>query len=204
MSTLRTLVGAARRTYQRLSGSSADRQLRATAETLRQVPVFHPLARSTLMALAEAVHPRTYRRDEFIYYERDPGLGFYVVQRGRVRLSVEDEQSAVHELRQVGEHELFGDLAIAGDFRRLATAQAVIETRVLGFFRPDLKALTKRQPRIGAEVTAALAHHLGTRQMEVMHLVTEREGKVAALRMFEGTATTQNETGEPWNSALDS
>ncbi len=195
------MAGALRRVYRRLAQAPAERELRVFVDTLRQVPPFQVFGRAAHVALAEAVHPRTYRRDEFIYYEGDPGLGLYIVRRGRVRLLVEDEQGRAHELRQVGEHEIFGDLSIAGDFRRLASAQAVTEAHVLGFFRPDPRTMVRRRPQVGAEVLGALARHLAARQVEVMHLVAERDGKQAALRMFEGADVRTNAREETLSSA---
>ena len=185
-----------RSVYERVFQQGEDAHTRARAATLEQVPALQVLSASARRALAEAVHTRTYARDEYLYYEGDPGLGLYVVQRGRVRLLTEDQGGAVHELRQVTAHEIFGEISIVGDFPRMETAQAATETEVIGFFRPDLSALTKRSPQAGAEVTAALARHLVARQVEVMHLVAETDGKVAAMRMLEGAAL-RTDAGAP-------
>ena len=166
-----------------------DATLREVVTTLKEVPLFRSFSRSALRDLAEAVHRRDYRRDEFMYYERDPGLGLYIVQRGRVRLLVEDEAGSVHELRQVSEHELFGRLSLLGDFRRMETAQAVVDTRVLGFFRPDLRTIVKRHPATGAAFIEALAHNLAATQAELVRFIAERDGKVAARRILDGIGT---------------
>ncbi len=163
-----------------------DASLGEVVDALKQVPLFSGFSRQALRDLAEAVHRRDYRRDEFIYYERDPGLGLYIVQRGRVRLLVEDETGAVHELRQVGENEVFGKLSLLGDFRRMETARAVVDTRVIGFFRPDLRAVVKRHPATGAAVVEALARNLAAAQSELLRFVEEKEGKVAARRTLGG------------------
>ena len=175
-----------RRLYQRMFQRQEDARTREIVETLLQVPVFHEFPRSTLQDLADAIHTRRYKEDEFIYYERDPGLGMYVVQEGRVRLMTEDEAGAVHELRQASAREIFGDISILGDFRRMETAQAVTEVRLLGFFRPDLKNMIKRNPRSGVEVMSALARHTAARQAELVRLVAESDGKVAAMRLLDG------------------
>lgn len=173
------------RLFTRMFRREEDARTRDVAATLKTVPLFHDFSRGALRDLAEAVHQRDYRRDEFIYYERDPGLGLYIVQRGRVRLLVEDERGAVHELRQVGERDVFGKLSLLGDFRRMETAQAVTDTRVLGLFRPDLKTIIKRYPGTGAMVVEALARNLATAQVELTRFVAEKEGKVQAQRILD-------------------
>lgn len=189
MASLHSLLVAVRDFYGRLVQRQEDVQTSEIIQTLRQVPAFQSFPRRTLRDIAEVMHYRAYKREEFIYYEQDPGLGLYIVQRGRVRLLVEDEEGGLHEVRQVGPYELFGDLAVLGDFRRLETAQAATETNVLGFFRPDLETLIKRNARAGLEVVSALARGLAGRQVETANRLSAREeGKVAALRLLHGTS----------------
>lgn len=165
-----------------------DPKIREVIETLKHTPVLRGLPGHALRDLAEIVHCRDYRRDEFLYYERDPGLGMYVVQRGRVRLLVEDESGAAHELRQAGEGEIFGKLSLLGDFRRAETAQALADTRVLGFFRPDLKTVIKRHPAVGAAILEVLARNMAAMQAEIIRVLSERDGRVEAMRLVDSAA----------------
>lgn len=168
--------------------TGVDPKTQEVIDTLQQVAIFRNLPRIALRDLAEAVHRRDYKRDEFLYYERDPGLGMYVVQHGRIRLLMEDDSGSVHELRQVGEHEFFGKLSLLGDFRRVETAQAITETRVLGFFRPDLKTIVKRRPVSGAAILEALSRNLAAMEAELVRVLIEKDGKIEALRMVDNAA----------------
>lgn len=169
-----------------------DPKRREVIEALKQVPLFRSLPSGAVRDLADAIHLRDYKRDEFIYYERDPGLGMYVVQRGRVRLLVEDESGTVHELRQVGDHEFFGKLSLLGDFRRTETAQAITETRVMGFFRPDLKSILKRYPASGAALIEAIARNLAAMETEIIRVLVEKDGKLEAMRMVDNASARVN------------
>ncbi|QXD13977.1 cyclic nucleotide-binding domain-containing protein [Rhodocaloribacter litoris] len=192
MPTLHNVFSTLRGLHRRLLRREEDARLRRIVDTLRETTAFRALARRDLWALAEAVHPRHYHPDEYFYYENDPGLGLYVVQRGRVRLLVEDGDGGLQEVRQVGEHELFGESALFGtaELRRTETAQAVTETDVLGFFSPDLKTLQRRNPRAAAAVTGALARHLALRQVALLHRLSERDGKVVTMRLFHETGAS--------------
>lgn len=196
------LWNALRRWYRRLAHRREDAQVREAASTLAEAPVFRGFPRRALRELAAAVHARTFRREEFLYYEGDPGLGLYMVQDGRVRLLAEDESGEQHELRQVGPGEIFGDLSVLGDFPRMETAQAVTETRVLGFFRPDLKTMRRRHPKAAAAVVETLAQHLARRQVEVMRLVSEGENRIRAKRLLE-SATLRSTEAEATRSPAD-
>lgn len=184
-----------RRTYRRLARRGEDAHEREAAATLAEVPVFEGVPRRALRALAEAVHARTFHREEFLYYEGDPGLGLYVVESGHVRLLAEDESGEWGELREAGSGEVFGDLSLLGDFPRMETAQAATETRVLGFFRPDLKTMRRRHPRSAAAVVEALAQHLARRQVEVVRLVAQGGDRLRAKRMVESAALRSGEAG---------
>lgn len=185
------------RLFRRLFRRPEDARTRAIVATLREVPLFRHFSGGVLWDLAEAVHPRAYRRDEFLYYERDPGLGLYIIEKGRVRLLVEDEGGGVHELRQVGEREVFGKLSLLGDFRRMETAQAVTDTQVLGVFRPDLKTLLKRHPVAGAALVEALARNLAAMQVELLGQFATRDGKVDARRLIDGIGVRIDAAGLP-------
>lgn len=193
MSVTRRLFHGLRDLYRRMFKRQEDARNREVVEVLRQVALFKGFSRSALRELAEVMHRRDYRRDEFVYYENDPGLGLYIVQRGRVRLLTEDEHGGVVELRQVAENEFFGALSLLGESRRMETAQAASETTVLGLFSPDLKTMLKRNPTVGAAAVAALGRHLAAQQVALMEQMAADRGKIAALRLLD-EATQQLET----------
>lgn len=185
MASTNTALHRIRTQFRRVFAGREDPKVKEAVETLKQVPLLHGMPRSVLRDLAEAVHRRDYKRDEFLYYEQDPGLGMYVVQRGRVRLLVEENTGEVHELRQVAVNEVFGKLSLLGDFRRVETAQAMSDTSVLGFFRPDLKNLLKRNPGSAAVFLEALARNLAAMETELVRVLVERDGKVEAMRLVD-------------------
>jgi CRP-like cAMP-binding protein len=185
---LRNLLAILRSWYRLIFKRQEDARTREIVDTLRRVPLFQGLSRMALYELADAMHIRSYKREEVLYYEGDPGLGMYVVQQGRIRLVAEDDQGSEHELRQVEDHELFGVLSVFGDFRRMETAQAMTEARVLGFFRPDLKTMIKRNPRTGAHVIAALARNMAAWQVEMVQRVGEQRDTIYARTILHGAA----------------
>ncbi len=197
MSTFRRLFDTLRTVYGRIFRRQEDAYLRDVVDFLRKVPLFQHFSRGMLRQLAEVLHPRTYPRGEFLYYENDPGLGLYLIQSGRVRLLTEDDQGQMHELRQLGEYELVGEISILGDFRRMETAQAMTDIEVLGFFSPDVKIMAKRNPKIHAALTAALARYLAERQVEMVQLLSERSDKITALRLRDHAAQRQHESETP-------
>lgn len=189
MSTLRSLLRAGGQLYRRLFQPRLDSQTREVAEVLRAVPALGHLSSGALRAMASATHRRTYRRGESLYYQGDPGLGLYVVESGRVRLVSDAESSRSRELRELEANDLFGGLSLLGDFRRLETAETITEARVLGFFRPDLKNVMRRNPKAGSEIVLALARRTAAQHVEAIRVLEERSGRDLALDVYAEAAT---------------
>lgn len=172
--------------------------VRRAVETLRLTPAFADLPAGVLRELARVMHYRDYRRDEYVYYENDPGLGLYVVQQGRVRLQTAGAQGEPEVLHELGETDVFGEASLVGEFRRNETAQALTPARLLGLFRPDFKALVRRRPEVGAAVAMSVARHLAARGRVIAQILEARDGKVEALRVLH-TAVPDVSTLAPSN-----
>ena len=151
---------------------------------LTSVPALEHLSKRALHAMAEAVHRRTYRRGESLYYQGDPGLGLYVIERGTVRLLTEPEPDRTRELRTIEAPGLFGVLSILGDFHRMETAETVTETRALGFFRPDLKNVLRRDPKAGSEITMALARWIAAQHVDLIQHLADHEGHETVIQAY--------------------
>mgnify|MGYP000005135864 FL=1 len=193
MSIFRPFFRAVTRLYRRIFRRRLDSRTREIAERLRNVPAFTHLSSSALYAMADVTHRRTYRRGESLYYEGDPGLGLYVVESGRVRLVTDRVREAPHELRAIDTGGMIGGLSLLGDFRRIETAETTTETQVLGFFRPDLKNVMRRNPKAGMEITMALARHLAAQHVELIRRYEEQADARTALRAY---AEAAEATGE--------
>lgn len=168
----------------RFFGRTEPGRLRTTIETLRMVPGLQDLSRSDLRLVAGAVHERSFARDEYLYCEADPGLGLYIIQKGRVRLTLEDPDGNPMEVRQVGPYAVIGSLALFGEFPRLETAKALTEVEGLGFYRPDMNALLKRNPKTGAQILHILARLQAATLYQLVELVTVRESRIQAIRLL--------------------
>lgn len=194
MSIFRPLFRAGARLYRRLFQRQVDSRTREIAEVLRNVPVFNHLSSTALYAMAGVTHRRTYRRGESLYYEGDPGLGLYVVESGRVRLVTERAPEPSRELLVIESGGMVGGLSLLGDFRRLETAETVTETQVLGFFRPDLKNVMRRNPKAGTEIIMALARNLAAQHVDLIRRYEKQTDAATALQAYaEATAAVEDE-----------
>lgn len=160
-----------------------DRDVLHAIRTIEQVSVFNHMNWRNRRDLAHVLHYRTYRPEEYIYYEGDPGLGLYIVEKGRVNLwtgSRDDRQ----QVRTVEPYECFGTYSLLGEYSRLVTAQAQTETRLLGLFRPDLQTLSNRHPRTGMLVLTGLARYLVASQIELINSASAHMPRADILRLL--------------------
>jgi CRP-like cAMP-binding protein len=159
---LKRIATSSRRLFRVAFKREVDSEIEYRVRVLKKSRLFETVPKRHLRDLAEVIHERSYDRDEYVYYEGDPGLGAFVVVEGRVRLRMSEDDGAVRELGDVGELEEFGLLSLLGDLRRAESSQAVTDTIVLGLFKPDLRAVERTNPRSGAVIMEALASALAS------------------------------------------
>ena len=127
---------------------------------LRGIPIFEDLSRRDLKALERILHRRKYHAGEYVFREGDPGLGMYIIEQGEVSIVSESQSSEISRLRK---GEFFGEMALFNDRPRNASAVAYEDTKLFGFFQPDLFGLLETRPRIGVKVVLKLARILTER-----------------------------------------
>jgi CRP-like cAMP-binding protein len=130
---------------------------------MRRVPFFNGLTKSGLLEFQKLIHERTYRADETIFWEGEPGVGMYIVLEGQVGIFKEQGMQQREELARLQRGEFFGELALLDESPRSATAVAMEQSTILGLFRPDLMELIERKPRLGNKLLFNLAELIGER-----------------------------------------
>lgn len=129
-------------------------------DLLKGIPLFEGLTSRELSAVERILHRRTYRPDETIFRQGEPGVGMYIIVEGKVAVVAEPGS---RKLAQLQTGEFFGELALLDDSPRSASAVAQVECRMLGFFQPDLFGLIERNPDLGIKIVVRLARVIGER-----------------------------------------
>jgi len=105
----------------------------------------------------------------------------YIVQRGHVQLLTELEDGQQVVVRDLTEGEFFGERSLVHDVRRDVSARVVEDSRLLGFFRPDLRMLYRRQPQVGMMVVLAFGAHLVVEHDRLVRRVGELERRLRRM-----------------------
>ena len=127
---------------------------------LKKIPIFKDLSKKELRAIERILHKRTYKPDEVIFREGDPGVGMYIIEQGHVNIILGKEEKL---LAVLSNGEFFGEIALLSETPRTATALAAIETHLLGFFQSDLFGLLETNPRMGNKILHRLAQMIADR-----------------------------------------
>ena len=127
---------------------------------LSNIPMFNDLSKKELKAIERILHKRTYKKDEVLFNEGDPGVGMYIIEQGRINITVGSENKMVASLSN---GEFFGEMALLAEIPRTATAFAAVSTNILGFFQSDLFGLTETNPKMGNKILFKIAQMISER-----------------------------------------
>ncbi len=154
---------------------------------LKKNPLFENLSQRELMFIKDLVHIRQHQPGEIIFKQGEMGIGMYIIMNGTVDIYIEDSQEiekepvSIHVTRLVT-GDFFGELALVEDKgRRTASAIAQDETRLIGFFKPELVDIVERNPRTGVQILMRLGEILGRRLKETADKVTRLRRELQSL-----------------------
>jgi CRP/FNR family cyclic AMP-dependent transcriptional regulator len=130
---------------------------------LKKIPLFAELRKGELKEMVRLIHHRQYQDGEVIFWEDEPGVGMYIVQKGDVGIYKDYAKKEQKELARLEPGDFFGEMALLEDDCRSATAVAACETHLFGLFHPDLFDLLNRKPQLGVKLLSALTNILARR-----------------------------------------
>lgn len=152
-----------------------DEKLSETALALSNVPVFSGLARKELREVENIVHLREYHAGEAIFQQGDPGLGMYIIIQGQVQILNNQDPDNPIVYSELNDGDFFGDLALVDEADRSAAALAAADTRVIAFFRPELKDILTRFPGLGNKILINLAKVIAQRLRKTNDLLIQAQ-----------------------------
>ena len=135
---------------------------RSQSETeiaIQQVPIFENLKRRELKEISKIVHQREFLKDEYVFKFNTPGLGMYIILKGKIAIEGEDGTN----FAELETGDFFGETALISEDKRSANSRAVIDTRIIAFFRSDLLEIIRRNPVFGTKILFNLANIMAKR-----------------------------------------
>ncbi len=148
--------------------------------------LFQDLSNRDLRFVADIVHLREYRNGEIVFHQDEIGFGMYIIAHGVIDITASSHYSdAGGEMFVVRleQGDFFGELALVEENgRRSANAKAATDTRLIGFFKPDLLDIIARRPAAGVKILLRLSEVLGRRMAETTGKMTQLNEEIQRLK----------------------
>jgi CRP/FNR family transcriptional regulator, cyclic AMP receptor protein len=138
-------------------GSSGES---AQLERLRKVPIFGALSRAALDQLCTLVSSREYDAPCPLFQTGDKGDAMYLIEHGRVRISVLDADGHEVTLSELHEGEFFGEMALIDGHERSAGATVLEDTRLAILMREDFISFITRDEQAMLAMLKEMARRL--------------------------------------------
>ncbi|MBI2219370.1 MAG: diguanylate cyclase [Candidatus Rokubacteria bacterium] len=130
--------------------------------TLAAMPLFRPLTREQLTALARGGIDQLYPPGHVIVREGTPGDSLFVILSGRVRVTeTSRETQAELVLSELGTGEIFGELGVLRNQPRTASVVAIERSHILMLPPANFLRAVERVPGLALGLLKVLAARLG-------------------------------------------
>jgi CRP/FNR family transcriptional regulator, cyclic AMP receptor protein len=130
-------------------------------QIMERMPFFAALSAKDRRALASVGVERSYPAGaELVSQGQEPGIGLYIVLRGRVRVTQKEPDGATRMLGELGPAEMFGEMALLDEKPRSATVTAQEETIALVIPVYDFRAALSHNGEATAKLLSMLANRL--------------------------------------------
>ncbi len=130
------------------------------AQRLHEVDLFKEVHLEDLEALSERMKPEHFDRGQVLFSANDIGDTMYFIQKGRIRIYMQDEDGEELTLTHYGVNEIFGELSPIDGLPRSASAAAVEDLEVLALHREDFLDFLDERPQIGLAMMRSLSERL--------------------------------------------
>jgi CRP/FNR family cyclic AMP-dependent transcriptional regulator len=171
---------------------------------LRSVPIFSSLDSKATAQLGEYLTIHDYPESARIFRSGDPGDAMYLIDVGKVEISITDADGANVTLAELEAGDFFGEMAMLDGQGRSANATAVENSRLAKLTRENFLAFIQSDPRVTLELLTALTNRLRRTDELLRHRVSRNvnQEEAARLTVADRAADRIAEFGGSWKFIL--
>ena len=130
-------------------------------ESLARVPIFAPLSKEQLAALARLVVQRQFARDQVLIREGDTDAALYIVVSGQVSVTKRGAAGGADlHLQTLGPGSFVGEMALLDGSPRSATVTALVTTECLVLTRWVFNTTLRSDPLIAVAMLPVLSRRV--------------------------------------------
>jgi len=171
-----------------------------TVEAIRSVPLFASLNNEAAQEVYTLLQSRNVPSGTSLFRAGDSGDSLYLIDGGRVRISVTDDDQKEIVLAELAEGDFFGEMAIIDGKQRSADATVLEDARLYVLAREDFLRFINHNPAVALQLLSAtfqrLRHTDRMLQQRVSRNVNEEQDK--RMTIADRAADALAEFGGSW------
>jgi len=171
-----------------------------TLEALRSVPLFASLDDDAARELRSLLSDKTVPQNTRLFRQGDKGDAMYLIERGRVRISIRDDEEQEVILAELAQGDFFGEMSIIDGRQRSADAKVIEDAQLAILSREAFLSFVRSNPDVALEMLSALTDRL-RRTDELLRSRVSRnvnEEQEARLTVADRAADLIAEFGGSW------
>jgi CRP/FNR family cyclic AMP-dependent transcriptional regulator len=153
-----------------------------TIDTLRHVPLFESLDDEAARKLCQLLESIDCKEKTFLFRAGDEGDAMYLIERGKVRISVQATDGHEVTLTEFGRGDFFGEMVLLAGQRRSANAIVAEDARLAVLSREHFLSFMRSTPNVALEMLTALANRLRHTDELLRHSATRNVNVEEAAR----------------------
>ncbi len=139
---------------------------------LRTVSLFSFLDDAELTALAASADQEALTAGKHVFHLGESGDSMYIIETGRIELSIRDTTGDKIVLAEIGSMEVFGEMALFDPGPRSAAATVLEDATFIVLHRDDILRFLKAHPTAALDLLAVMARRLRDTDHLLMGRVT--------------------------------
>ncbi len=168
-----------------------------SAKELKNIPLFSMLSESELREIQPYIAVERFKKKEKIFSEGDPSDWFYILVRGKVKITKLSLEGREIILELISPIEFFGGIAVLNGFPYPANALAMEDSEIIKIARQNLLKILDRFPSMLYSITSSLGHRLKDFQDTLKNVALERvESRIASVLLKLSNKTGFQKTAE--------
>ena len=175
-----------------------------TLEAIRSVPLFASLDDEAATELRNLLSDKAVPQNTRLFRQGDKGDAMYLIESGRVRISIHDDDKQELTLAELAQGDFFGEMSLIDGRQRSADARVIEDARLAVLSRDAFLSFVRTNPDVALEMLSALTDRL-RRTDELLRSRVSRnvnEEEKARLTLADRAADKIAEFGGSWKFIL--
>src|SRR5260370_7734137 len=131
-----------------------------TLEALRAVPLFASLTDEAAKDLRSLLAEQNVPNNTRLFRQGDKGDAMYLIESGRIRISITDHDKKEVTLAELAQGDFFGEMSIIDGRQRSADAWVIEDSRLAILSRQAFLSFVRTNPHVALDIPIPFTHTL--------------------------------------------